>query len=195
MNLANKITLGRIALIPVFMMLFPVYPQWLAEKSALIHHLNMYGLYYAAGVFLLASATDKLDGYIARKYNQTTNLGKLLDPLADKLLISAALIYMVSQHMLYAWIAIVIIGREFIITGIRIVAASRKIALQADQYGKVKMVFQVIAILAVLLNNNPFSYFTSIRIDQILLYIAVILTVYSGYNYIRNNYQMLKLDR
>ncbi|MBP1994884.1 CDP-diacylglycerol--glycerol-3-phosphate 3-phosphatidyltransferase [Paenibacillus eucommiae] len=194
MNLANKITIARILMIPIFILFFPTYPDWLAEKSVFIQHINVYGIYYAAAVFLLASATDKLDGYIARKYNQITNLGKLLDPLADKLLISAALILMVSQQLLYAWIALIIIGREIIITGIRIVAASQKMALQADQYGKIKMVFQVIAIAAILLNNRPFSYFTDIPIDQILMYIALVLTVYSGYNYIRNNYRKLKLD-
>jgi len=193
MNLANKITFARILLIPVFIMLFPIYPEWLINKSAVIQHLDAYGIYYACAVFLLASASDKLDGHIARKYNQITNLGKLLDPLADKLLISAALILMVSQQYIYAWIAFAIIAREFIITGIRMVAASQKIALQADQYGKLKMVFQVVAIAAVMLNNRPFSFFTEIPVDQILLYLALILTLYSGYNYIKNNYRTLKL--
>ncbi|WP_397334314.1 CDP-diacylglycerol--glycerol-3-phosphate 3-phosphatidyltransferase [Paenibacillus glycanilyticus] len=134
MNLANKITIARIGLISVFMLLFPLYPEWLIYKSALIQHINIYGIYYASAVFILASATDKLDGHIARKYNLITNMGKLLDPLADKLLISAALILMVSQQLIYAWIAFVIIAREIIITGIRIVASSQQIALQADQF-------------------------------------------------------------
>jgi CDP-diacylglycerol--glycerol-3-phosphate 3-phosphatidyltransferase len=99
---------------------------------------------------------------------------------------------MVSEQLINTWIAFAIIAREIIITGIRIVASSQKIALQADQYGKIKMVFQVIAISAVLLNNRPFSYFTEIRIDQIFMYIALILTIYSGYNYIKNNYRMLR---
>jgi CDP-diacylglycerol--glycerol-3-phosphate 3-phosphatidyltransferase len=192
MNLANKITFARIFLIPIFILLFPIYPEWLINKSAIIHHVDIYGIYYASTIFILASVTDKLDGYIARKYNQITNLGKLLDPLADKLLIAAALILMVSEQLINTWIAFAIIAREIIITGIRIVASSQKIALQADQYGKIKMVFQVIAISAVLLNNRPFSYFTEIRIDQIFMYIALILTIYSGYNYIKNNYRMLR---
>jgi CDP-diacylglycerol--glycerol-3-phosphate 3-phosphatidyltransferase len=173
-------------------LLFPIYPEWLINKSAIIHHVDIYGIYYASTIFILASVTDKLDGYIARKYNQITNLGKLLDPLADKLLIAAALILMVSEQLINTWIAFAIIAREIIITGIRIVASSQKIALQADQYGKIKMVFQVIAISEVLLNNRPFSYFTEIRIDQIFMYIALILTIYSGYNYIKNNYRMLR---
>jgi len=175
-NLANRITLVRIMLIPVFVALFFV---------------NMYA---AAAIFLLASATDKLDGYIARKYNLVTNLGKLLDPLADKLLVAAALILMVGDHMIYGWIAAIMIGREFLITGIRIVASSQGIALQADQFGKVKMVFQVIAITAVLLNNYPFSVLTNLPVDQLLMAIALGLTVYSGYNYIRSNYRRLQLD-
>lgn len=186
--------MSRILLIPIFILLFPIYPDWLIKESALVQHIVSYGIYYAVIVFLLASVTDKLDGFIARKYNQITNLGKLLDPLADKLLISAALILLVSQQRLYAWVALIIIAREVIITGIRLVAASQKIALQADRYGKIKMVFQVVAITAVMLDNRPFSLFTNLPIDQILLYIAVILTVYSGYNYIKNNYRSLKLD-
>ncbi|NUU64159.1 CDP-diacylglycerol--glycerol-3-phosphate 3-phosphatidyltransferase [Paenibacillus agri] len=194
MNLANKITIARILLIPIFILLFPIYPEWLVKNNAIIHHIDLFGIYYAAAVFLLASVTDKLDGYIARKYSQITNLGKLLDPLADKLLISTALILMVSQQLIYTWVAFAIIAREIIITGIRIVAASQKIALQADRFGKIKMVFQVIAISAVLLNNLPFRYITEIRIDQVLMYAALILTIYSGYNYIKNNYRMLKLE-
>lgn len=194
MNLANKITIARIVLIPIFILLFPIYPEWLINKNAFIHYVDIYGIYYATAIFILASVTDKLDGYVARKYNQITNLGKLLDPLADKLLISAALILMVSEQLIYTWIAFAIIAREIIVTGIRIVASSQKIALQADQYGKIKMVFQVIAIVAVLLNNRPFSYFTEIRIDQVFIYFALLLTIFSGFNYIKNNYQMLKTE-
>lgn len=194
MNLANKITVARIMLIPIFILFFPLFPSWLIQKSIVFQHIDSYGIYYAAAVFVMASATDKLDGYIARKYNLITNMGKLLDPLADKLLISAALILMVSQHLIYAWIALVIIARELIITGIRIVASAQKIALQADQFGKIKMVAQVIAITAVLLNNGPISLVKEIPIDQILMYVALLLTVYSGFNYIRNNYHTLKLN-
>lgn len=126
MNLANKITVTRILMIPVFVMLFPIYPDGLVSKLALLQHIDEYGVYYAAAVFILASVRDKLDGYIARKYNQITNLGKLLDPLADKLLISAALILMAGRHDIAAWVAIIMIGREFIITGIRMTASAQK---------------------------------------------------------------------
>lgn len=195
MNVANKITVARILLIPIFILLFPIYPDWLVKKSVILQHVDSFGIYYATGLFVLASATDKLDGHIARKYNQITNMGKLLDPLADKLLITAALILMVSEQMIYSWIAFAIIAREIIITGIRIIASTQKIALQADQFGKIKMVFQVVAITAVMLNNRPFSLITNIPVDLILMYIALILTIFSGYNYIKNNYRMLKLDR
>lgn len=195
MNVANKITVARILLIPIFILLFPIYPDWLVKKSVILQHVDSFGIYYATGLFVLASATDKLDGHIARKYNQITNMGKLLDPLADKLLITAALILMVSEQMIYSWIAFAIIAREIIITGIRIIASTQKIALQADQFGKIKMVFQVVAITAVMLDNRPFSLITNIPVDLILTYIALILTIFSGYNYIKNNYRMLKLDR
>ncbi|MBH5316831.1 CDP-diacylglycerol--glycerol-3-phosphate 3-phosphatidyltransferase [Paenibacillus sp. GSMTC-2017] len=193
MNLANKITIARILLIPVFILFFPIYPEWLVQQSGVLQHLDHYGLLYAAAFFLLVAATDKLDGHIARKYNQITNLGKLLDPLADKLLISAALILMVGSDIIYSWIALIIIGREIIITAIRVIAASKGIALQADGFGKIKMVFQVAAIAALLMNHGPFPLLKTLQIDQLLIYIALVLTVYSGYNYIRKNYSMLKL--
>jgi CDP-diacylglycerol--glycerol-3-phosphate 3-phosphatidyltransferase len=176
MNLANKITLVRIGMIPLFMLAFYQYP------------------YGAIVLFLLASATDKLDGYIARKYNQITNLGKLLDPLADKLLVSAALVMMVQQSMIPSWIAVVIIGREILVSGIRILAAAKGVALAADRHGKIKLVLQVAAITAVLLGNYPFSYITSFPIDLMIMLSAVAVTAYSGYKYVKNNYRELQLE-
>ena len=143
---------------------------------------------------MLTAATDKLDGYIARKYNMITNLGKLLDPLADKLLISAALIMLVSLNRIPGWIAIIIIGREIVITAIRSIASSKGIALAADKHGKLKMVFQIIAITAMLLNNYPFALLISFPIDKALMLTAVLLTIYSGYNYIKTNYKKLQLN-
>jgi CDP-diacylglycerol--glycerol-3-phosphate 3-phosphatidyltransferase len=193
MNLANKITIARILLIPFLLVFLQPYPEWLEDKSFIFTHLNHYGIYYAAVLFVLTAATDKLDGHIARKYNMVTNLGKLLDPLADKLLISAALIMLVFLHMVSGWVAIIIIGRELVITAIRSVASSQGIALAADNYGKIKMVFQVIAITAILLNNYPFAFLTDIPVDNILMFIAVVLTVYSGLNYIIKNFKKLQL--
>ncbi|OBR65177.1 CDP-diacylglycerol--glycerol-3-phosphate 3-phosphatidyltransferase [Paenibacillus oryzae] len=194
MNLANKITIIRIILIPFFVILLLPYPHWLANKAQIFSHLNHYGVYYAAILFVLTAATDKLDGYIARKYNMITNLGKLLDPLADKLLISAALIMLVSLNRIPGWIAIIIIGREIVITAIRSIASSKGIALAADKHGKLKMVFQIIAITAMLLNNYPFALLISYPIDKALMLTAVLLTIYSGYNYIKTNYKKLQLN-
>jgi len=193
MNLANKITIARILLIPFLLVFLQPYPEWLVDKSFIFAHLNHYGIYYAAVLFVLTAATDKLDGHIARKYNMVTNLGKLLDPLADKLLISAALIMLVFLHMVSGWVAIIIIGRELVITAIRSVASSQGIALAADNYGKIKMVFQVIAITAILLNNYPFAFLTDVPVDNILMFIAVVLTIYSGLNYIIKNFKKLQL--
>lgn len=194
MNLANKITIVRISLIPLFIFTLQQYPLWLAESSSLIRHMNHYGIYWAIVIFLLASLTDKLDGYIARKYNQITNLGKLLDPLADKLLVTAALIMMVKLAMIPSWIAIVIIGRELFVSFIRIVAAAQGVALAADKHGKLKLVFQVVAIIAVLLGNYPFSVLTDFPVDRTIMIVAVAVTAYSGYIYMKNNFKKLKLS-
>lgn len=194
MNLANKITMIRIGMIPFLIVAFQQYPAWLTEQVGFLKYLNMYGVYMAVAIFVLASATDKLDGHIARKYNQITNFGKLVDPLADKLLVSAALIMMIQQHMLPSWVVVVIIGREVMVSGIRILAAAKGVALAADKYGKVKMALQVAAITAVLLGNFPFSYLTSFPIDQTLMLAAVIMTAYSGYNYLKCNYRQLQLE-
>ncbi|TCM89714.1 CDP-diacylglycerol--glycerol-3-phosphate 3-phosphatidyltransferase [Paenibacillus sp. BK033] len=195
MNLANKITIVRIGMIPLFLLAFQQYPSWIAEHIEFLNYINHYGLYWAVGIFVIASATDKLDGYIARKYNQITNLGKLLDPLADKLLVSAALIMMVQQKMIPSWIAVVIIGREVMVSGIRVLAAAKGTALAADKHGKLKLVLQVVAITAVLLGNYPFSYFTKFPIDLTIMILAVALTAYSGYKYMKNNYRELQLEQ
>ncbi|MCR8844291.1 CDP-diacylglycerol--glycerol-3-phosphate 3-phosphatidyltransferase [Paenibacillus sp. SC116] len=194
MNLANKITIIRMCLIPFFMLAYQQYPSWMADEYPIINYVNEYGVYWAVSIFIIASATDKLDGYIARKYNMVTNLGKLLDPLADKLLVSAALIMMVQHNIIPSWIAVVIIGREIFVSSIRILAAARGIALAADKHGKVKLVLQVVGIAAVLLGNYPFTYFTDFPVDYSIMMVAVILTVYSGYNYTKNNYKELNLE-
>ncbi|WP_442601198.1 CDP-diacylglycerol--glycerol-3-phosphate 3-phosphatidyltransferase [Paenibacillus sp. KN14-4R] len=176
MNLANKITLIRISLIPLFMYCFTPYPT------------------IAIVIFLLASATDKLDGYIARKYNQVTNLGKLLDPLADKILISVALIMLVEVHQVSSWAAFIIIGREILITGIRMLASAKGVALQADNWGKIKLVLQVAAIAGVMIGHDLFPIILDYYLDSALMLLAVGLTLYSGYNYIKNNYELLGLS-
>lgn len=195
MKWANRITLARIALIPLFMLCFVPLSPSILEQSEILQLMNQHGTTFGVIIFIIAAGTDKLDGYIARKYNQVTNLGKLLDPLADKLLISVALLVMVQENMIGSWIAVIIIGREILITAIRMVATEQGIALAADQYGKLKMVLQVAAIIAILLGNYPFHLLTNIRVDIALLWVAAGVTLISGMNYIRVNYKMLQLGK
>lgn len=150
MNLPNYLTLARIVLVPllVVILLNPFAENWFGISS--------YAL--AIGIFLAATLTDILDGHLARRRNQVSNLGKLLDPIADKLLVSAALIVLVEKHLAPAWAVVVILGREFIVTGLRSVAAADGIVMQAQTSGKIKMWAQCVAIVALLVagaNGNP----------------------------------------
>ena len=150
MNLPNYLTLTRIVIVPllVVVLLTPMAENWFGISS--------YAL--AIGIFLAASLTDILDGHLARRRNQVSKLGKFLDPIADKLLVSAALIVLVEKHLAPAWAVVVILGREFIVTGLRSVAASEGIVIQAQSIGKIKMWAQCVAIVALLVagaNGNP----------------------------------------
>lgn len=142
MNLPNGLTLARILIVPllVVVLLTPVAERW----------FGMSGYALAIVIFLIASFTDILDGHLARRRNQVSKLGKFLDPIADKLLVSAALIVLVEKHLAPAWTVVIIIGREFIITGLRSVAASEGIVIQAQSIGKLKMWAQCVAIVALL---------------------------------------------
>ncbi|WP_026895080.1 CDP-diacylglycerol--glycerol-3-phosphate 3-phosphatidyltransferase [Clostridiisalibacter paucivorans] len=172
MNLANKLTIIRIFLVPVFMFfLFLKIP---------------YGEYIAAGIFIIAALTDSLDGYIARSRNQITKFGKFMDPLADKLLVSAALVSLIEMDKLSSWIVFVIIAREFAITGLRVLAASEGITIAASWWGKIKTITQIVAIVALLLNNFPFSLL-NFPFDQIAVLLAVIFTILSGMDYLYKN--------
>ena len=150
MNLPNYLTFARIVVVPliVVVLLTPLAESWLGVSG------------YAAAVvlFLAASLTDILDGYFARRRDQVSTLGKFLDPIADKLLISAALIVLVEKHLAPSWAVVVILGREFIITGLRSVAATEGIVIQAQTLGKIKMWAQCVAVVALLIaaaNGNP----------------------------------------
>ncbi|HEY0460831.1 MAG TPA: CDP-diacylglycerol--glycerol-3-phosphate 3-phosphatidyltransferase [Pyrinomonadaceae bacterium] len=150
MNLPNYLTLARILVVPliVVVLLTPVADEW----------FGISGYAFAIGLFLAASLTDILDGHLARRRNQVSNLGKLLDPIADKLLVSAALIVLVEKHLAPAWAVVVILGREFIVTGLRSVAATEGIVMAAQTSGKIKMWAQCVAIVALLVagaNGNP----------------------------------------
>lgn len=179
MNLANKLTILRIFLIPIFMI-------FLLNKIP-------YGVEIAAFVFILAAITDALDGYVARKKNQVTTLGKFMDPLADKLLVSAALISLVQMGKISAIVAVIIIAREFTISVLRSVAAAEGIVIAASWWGKLKTITQIIAIIAILIDNFPFKYI-NVPFDTIMIWIAVILTIISGVDYIVINKHVLKHD-
>lgn len=184
MNLPNKLTIFRIILIPVFLlMLLPVY-----SDITILPIPTEVGRRIAALVFLVASLTDFLDGVIARKNNCVTTFGKFLDPIADKLLVTSALMALIQLGDISSWPAIIIIAREFIVTGIRIIASQDGVVIAASSLGKVKTFVQMFAIFFILTRNYPISLFTSLPVGKYLLWIAVIFTIYSGYDYLKSNW-------
>jgi len=188
MNLPNKLTVFRIILIPVFLIL--VLPVFNGRTLLLVPAET--GRIIAAVVFVLASVTDYLDGKIARKRNCVTAFGKFLDPIADKLLVTSALMALIQLGDISAWAAVIIIAREFIVTGIRIMAASDGVVIAASSLGKAKTLIQMLAVFFILLRDFPFSMFTSVPVGRILLWIAVLLTIYSGYDYLKANWDRIK---
>ena len=174
MNLPTKLTMFRVVLIPVFIVV--LMSGLIAEPAS---------RYIAVIIFCVASFTDYLDGHIARKYNLVTNFGKFMDPLADKLLVSAAMICMIELGMLPAWVVIIIISREFIITGFRLIAAEGGLVIAASWWGKIKTVTQMAMIILMLLGVNKV-------IGTILVVLATIFTVVSGVDYIVKNISVLK---
>ncbi len=180
MNTANKITISRIFIIPIYMILMYINSPWTI---------------IAAGVlFIIASATDTLDGYIARKNNMVTDFGKFLDPLADKLLVLTALIIFAVAGRIPSWTVIVITSRELIITSLRTMAALKNKVVAADKFGKLKTIFQLIAVSAMHFETWVTKLGFDIRmvvIIDILFYISLALTVYSGINYLIKNKDVL----
>jgi CDP-diacylglycerol---glycerol-3-phosphate 3-phosphatidyltransferase len=188
MNVPNKITISRIFLIPIFM-IFLLAPFNLGEivfdeVEIPIHHM------IAIIIFIIASCTDWVDGYYARKYNLVTNFGKFLDPLADKLLVTAAFVSLVELGLAPAWMIIIIISREFAVTGLRLIAASDGAVLAAGQLGKIKTWIQIIAIITLMLQNVPFNYI-GIPFAEISLWAALIITVISGWDYFMKNKEVV----
>lgn len=175
MNLPNKITIFRVIMIPVFLVLLlvPGIP---------------YGNYIATAVFVIACASDAVDGHIARKYNLVTNFGKFMDPLADKLLVCSALICFVELSYMPAWVVIVITAREFIISGFRTLAADNGVVIAAGVWGKLKTIVQMVMCIVLLL-QLPFSFMNVV--EQILIYLALALTVISLVEYIWKNKKIL----
>lgn len=184
MNLPNKITISRILLIPLFLIVMLVPFSW-GELSFLGATLPVTHL-VGAFIFIVASATDWVDGHFARKYNLVTNLGKFLDPLADKLLVSAALIVLVELGFAPSWIVIIIISREFAVTGLRLILAGGGEVVAANQLGKIKTWTQIVAISALLLHNIIFEMI-SIPFDDIALWVALVFTIWSGWDYFAKN--------
>lgn len=187
MNLPNKITISRICLIPIFLIIMLVPFSW-GEVSILGATLPVTHL-IGALVFIFASATDWVDGYYARKLNLVTNFGKFLDPLADKLLVSAALIVLVELGFAPSWIVIIIISREFAVTGLRLLLAEGGEVVAANMLGKIKTWAQIVAISALLLHNIIFEMF-SIPFADIALWIAMFFTIWSGWDYFIKNKQV-----
>ena len=177
MNLPNKLTIFRVILIPffVFFLLAPdVVP---------------YSNYIAVAIFIVASLTDLLDGKIARKYNLVTNFGKFMDPLADKLLVCSAMICLIQTGKLAAWIVVIIIAREFIISGFRLIASDNGIVIAASYWGKFKTTFQMLMVIVLILDiqNQVFQI-----LGTVLIYISLALTVISLIDYVVKNKDVLK---
>lgn len=177
MNLPNKITVFRVCMIPVFLV-FMLVPGIPGAK------------YFAAGVFIIASASDFLDGYLARKNNLVTDFGKFMDPLADKLLVCSAMICLVELSRIPAWVVIVIIAREFIISGFRLVASDNGVVIAASYWGKFKTVFQMVMICLMIADLPPLALVT-----QIVMWVALVLTVVSLVDYLIKNKGVMRENK
>ncbi|MBV7274919.1 CDP-diacylglycerol--glycerol-3-phosphate 3-phosphatidyltransferase [Clostridium sp. PL3] len=195
MNLANKLTLLRILLVPFFLIFITI-------KDI------PYGKPIAIAIFVIASITDKLDGYIARSRNQITRFGKFMDPLADKLLVTAALISLVEFHIIPAWAAMIIVAREFAVTGLRSIAAAEGIVIAASNWGKAKTVTQIIAIIMALINLNynhislgiikkyiTYPHRFLIIATDVAMAVAIAITIISGVDYFVKNKDVVRTDR
>ncbi|MGX6441912.1 CDP-diacylglycerol--glycerol-3-phosphate 3-phosphatidyltransferase [Neobacillus sp. K501] len=189
MNVPNKITISRILLIPLFLIIMLVPFEWgtmklLGAELPVTHFVG-------ALIFIFASSTDWVDGYYARKYNQVTNMGKFLDPLADKLLVSAALIVLVELGYAASWIVIAIISREFAVTGLRLLLVEGGEVVAANVLGKIKTWAQIVAISALLLHNIIFEMI-GFPFDDVALWIALLFTIWSGWDYFSKNMHVFK---
>ncbi|SDH45181.1 CDP-diacylglycerol--glycerol-3-phosphate 3-phosphatidyltransferase [Pseudobutyrivibrio sp. 49] len=177
MNLPNKLTLLRVIMIPFFVFFLLINPEITALRII------------ADLIFIAASLTDMADGKIARKYNLVTNFGKFMDPLADKLLVCSAMICLIQTKQLAAWYVIIIIAREFIISGFRLIAAENGLVIAANIFGKIKTTTQMIMIV-ILVANLPFGWLTVL--GEIFKWVALIMTILSLVIYIYQNIDVLK---
>lgn len=182
MNLPNKLTVFRMILIlPFVLLLLGGFHHW-GWFTALFGGIIEYVDYIALTIFIIASLTDLLDGKIARKYNLVTNFGKFMDPLADKLLVCAALICLVEMGRIPAWIVILIISREFIISGFRLIASDKGVVIAANYWGKFKTTFQIVMVCLMIANIEALQLVTNI-----IMWIALALTVISLIDYVWKN--------
>lgn len=174
MNLPNKLTMFRVILIPFFVVFMLV-------------DITLYDKWIALAIFIIASLTDLLDGKIARKYNLVTNFGKFMDPLADKLLVCSALICLVALSKIPAWMVIVIIAREFIISGFRLIASDNGVVIAASYWGKFKTTFQMVMICLMIADITAISLLTTV-----VMWVALVLTVVSLVDYLVKNKDVMK---
>ncbi len=179
MNLPNKLTIFRVLLIPVMVVLY-----YIDALDAIAFLGITWKFFWMIIVFAIASLTDFLDGYIARKYDLVTTFGKFMDPLADKILVMAALLLLQDAGLVAPWIVIIILSREFIVSGVRLVAVSEGKVIAAGNLGKYKTATTMVAII--LLMISPVEV-----VGQYLMYLALILTVISGYEYVRKNLDII----
>lgn len=174
MNLPNKLTMARVIMIPFFVIF--MLTGWGGEASKWI----------SLAIFIVASLTDLLDGHIARKHNLVTNFGKFMDPLADKLLVCSAMIALVEMGRIPAWVVIIIIGREFIISGFRLVAANNDVVIAASYWGKFKTTFQMVMVCLMLINFGQLVSWGQVVTD-VVMWVALALTVISLIDYLVKN--------
>jgi len=178
MNTPNFLTILRVILIPFFVIFL------------LFDITGSYDKYIALAIFVIASLTDALDGYLARKNHQVTNFGKFMDPLADKLLVCSAMICLIDLQQLPCWVVIVIISREFVISGFRLVASDNGIVIAASKWGKLKTISQMTMIILLILDLNGFFNI----LETLFVYIALILTLISLVDYMWKNKQVLNMQ-
>lgn len=197
MNLPNKLTIFRVILIlPFVLILLGSFKGW-GWYENLFGSGGAAAEYIALFIFIIASLTDLLDGKIARKYNLVTNFGKFMDPLADKLLVCAAMIVLVEMERIPSWVVIIIISREFIISGFRLIASDNGVVIAASYWGKFKTTFQMIMICMMIVKDAPFleaygsqDYFAAAT--DIVMWIALVLTVVSLADYLIKNRDVMK---
>lgn len=198
MNLPNKLTISRLILVLVFAFFAFPFPEY--EIFSGVFFTGYYRNFVALIVYIVASVTDALDGHIARKNNLVTNFGKFLDPIADKLLVTAALLALMTISDVYLWATLIILAREFIVSAIRMISASKGVVIPAGIMGKLKMIFQTIAIIALLVGGIvPEGWALGgilladvvYLIGNVVLFVAVILTIVSGAQYVYNSRHLL----